>query len=92
MIVGGGSYENVLYENRGTLQPKFDLRIDQEISGEGRILYAAGVAFTEGIIQTQIGPFDAQPGTISPMVRSATIAAASGSRSSPTTSRARRRA
>ncbi len=63
MIVGGGSYENVTYDNRGTVQPKFDLRIDQEIAGEGRILYAAGIAFTEGIIQTPIGPFDAQPGT-----------------------------
>lgn len=63
VIVGGGSYEDVPYDNNGTLQPKFDLRIDQELEGEGRILYAAGVGFTEGIIQTPIGPFDAQRGT-----------------------------
>ena len=63
VIVGGGSFDDVTYDNRGTVQPKFDLRIDQEIAGEGRILYAAGVAYTEGIIQTPIGPFDAQPGT-----------------------------
>jgi outer membrane receptor protein involved in Fe transport len=63
VIVGGGSYEDVPYDNNGTLQPKFDLRIDQEIEGEGRILYAAGVGYTEGIIQTPIGPFDAQRGT-----------------------------
>ncbi|HSL19423.1 MAG TPA: TonB-dependent receptor [Methylomirabilota bacterium] len=63
VIVGGGSYEDVPYDNNGTLQPKLDIRIDQELEHEGRILYAAGVAFTEGIIQTPIGPFDAERGT-----------------------------
>jgi len=63
VIVGGGSYDDVFYDNNGTLQPKFDLRIDQELDGEGRILYSAGIAYTEGIIQTPIGPFDAQRGT-----------------------------
>ena len=63
VTVGGGSYDDATYDNNGTLQPKFDLRLDQEIAGEGRILYSAGIAFTEGIIQTQIGPFDAQRGT-----------------------------
>lgn len=63
VLVGGGSFADVMYENDGTLQPKFDLRIDQELDGEGRILYAAGIGYTEGIIQTPIGPFDAQPGT-----------------------------
>jgi outer membrane receptor protein involved in Fe transport len=63
VLVGGGSYDDVFYDNNGTLQPKFDLRIDQELDGEGRILYSTGVAYTEGIIQTPIGPFDAQRGT-----------------------------
>ena len=63
VLVGGGSYDDVFYDNNGTLQPKFDLRIDQELEGEGRILYAAGIAYTEGIIQTPIGPFDAERGT-----------------------------
>ncbi len=63
VTVGGGSYDDVFYDNNGTLQPKFDLRIDQELDGEGRILYSAGIAYTEGIIQTPIGPFDAQRGT-----------------------------
>jgi iron complex outermembrane receptor protein len=60
--VGGGSFEDVPYDNNGTLQPKFDLRVDQELEDDGRILYAAGIGFTEGIIQTPIGPFDAQRG------------------------------
>ena len=63
VLVGGGSYDDVFYDNNGTLQPKFDLRIDQELEGEGRILYSTGIAYTEGIIQTPIGPFDAQRGT-----------------------------
>ena len=63
VMVGGGSFEDVPYDNNGTLQPKLDLRIDQELEGEGRLLYAAGIAYTEGIIQTPIGPFDAERGT-----------------------------
>jgi len=63
VIVGGGSFADVMYDNTGTTQPKFDLRVDQEISGEGRITYSAGLAFTEGIIQTPIGPFQAQNDT-----------------------------
>jgi iron complex outermembrane receptor protein len=63
VIVGGGSYEDVPYDNNGTFQPKLDIRLDQELDGEGRIVYAAGVGYTEGIIQTPIGPFDAQRGT-----------------------------
>jgi iron complex outermembrane receptor protein len=63
VTVGGGSYEDVPYDNNGTLQPKIDVRVDQELEDEGRLLYAAGVAFTEGIIQTPIGPFDAERGT-----------------------------
>ena len=63
ITVGGGSFADVSYDNSGTQQPKFDLRIDQEISGEGRITYAAGLAYTEGIIQTPIGPFQAQDDT-----------------------------
>ncbi len=60
--VGGGKYENVAYSNRGTRQPRVDLRVDQEVGDGARISYSAGYAGTEGIIQTQIGPFDIQRG------------------------------
>ncbi len=63
VVVGGGSFEDVPYDNNGTLQPKIDVRVDQQIHGEGKIQYAAGIAYTEGIIQTPIGPFDAERGT-----------------------------
>src|SRR5262249_55639283 len=49
-------------ETRGTSQPKFDARVDQEIAG-GRITYAGGVGASQGIIYTGIGPFDIQKGS-----------------------------
>jgi iron complex outermembrane receptor protein len=56
--VGGGSYGDASFANRGTRQPKLDLRLDQELSGGGSLRYGAGIAGTEGIIHTPIGPFD----------------------------------
>jgi iron complex outermembrane receptor protein len=66
--VGGASYpadEDGLgsWENNGTSQPKFILRLDQELGqggANGRITYEGGYAGTEGIIHTGIGPFDIQ--------------------------------
>jgi iron complex outermembrane receptor protein len=58
VVVGGGSYGDASFANRGTRQPKLDLRVDQELAGGGTLRYSAGVAGTEGIIHTPIGPFD----------------------------------
>ncbi len=58
VTVGGGSYDDVAYQNEGTKQPKFDLRVDQELSRDGRITYSAGYAGTQGILHSPIGPFD----------------------------------
>jgi iron complex outermembrane receptor protein len=46
------------YVNEGTSQPKFDARVDYDIAGGGTITFAGGVAGTEGIIHSGIGPFD----------------------------------
>jgi outer membrane receptor protein involved in Fe transport len=51
------------FSNRGTSQPKFDARVDQELGNGGRLTYEGGVAGTQGIIYTGIGPFDIQSGT-----------------------------
>ena len=59
--VGGATYPE--YENQGTSQPKFDARLDQELGNGGRITYSAGVAGTEGIVHSGIGPFDLQSGS-----------------------------
>lgn len=59
--VGGALYPD--YPNQGTSQPKFDARLDQELGNGGRITYSAGVAGTEGIVHSGIGPFDLQSGS-----------------------------
>jgi outer membrane receptor protein involved in Fe transport len=51
------------FSNAGTSQPKFDMRVDQEVGGGGRVTYEGGVAGTHGIVYTGIGPFDIQPGS-----------------------------
>ena len=50
------------FANRGTSQPKFDVRVDQELS-DATISYAGGVAGTSGLSHSGIGPFDMQTGT-----------------------------
>jgi outer membrane receptor protein involved in Fe transport len=66
--VGGAVYPidgqgpvGTAFQNKGTSQPKFDMRVDEEIAG-GRITYGGGVAGTAGLIHTGLGPFDIQPG------------------------------
>jgi iron complex outermembrane receptor protein len=46
------------FANTGTSQPKFDVRADYEMNGGARLTLAGGVAGTEGLIYTGIGPFD----------------------------------
>src|SRR5688500_18745917 len=47
------------FTNEGTSQPKFDGRVDYDLSGDrGRLTFAGGIAGTEGIIHSGIGPFD----------------------------------
>jgi len=49
-----------LFANTGTSHPKLDGRVDYDIEGgnNGRLIFAGGVAGTEGIIHSGIGPFD----------------------------------
>jgi outer membrane receptor protein involved in Fe transport len=63
LTVGGGSFDEVAYTNHGTKQPKLDLRVDQQLAGGGTISYSAGVAATQGIILSPIGPFDLEKGS-----------------------------
>jgi outer membrane receptor protein involved in Fe transport len=45
--------------NEGTSQPKFDARADYDLAADGgRLTFAGGVAGTEGIIHSGIGPFN----------------------------------
>ncbi len=53
----GGPVTGRSFENKGTHQPKLDLRLDHDFSGGASFSYAAGFAGTQGIIHTGIGPF-----------------------------------
>jgi iron complex outermembrane receptor protein len=46
------------YTNTGTSQPKFDARVDYDIAGGGTVSFSGGVAGTEGMVHSGIGPFD----------------------------------
>lgn len=51
------------FVNEGTSQPKFDGRVDYDMVGGGIVSVSGGVAGTEGIIHSGIGPFDIASGT-----------------------------
>lgn len=51
------------FQNAGTKQPKFDVRLDQDMSSGGRVSYSAGYSGTSGLIHTGIGPFNIQSGS-----------------------------
>lgn len=51
------------FQNDGTKQPKFDVRLDQDMSDGGRVSYSAGYSGTTGLIHTGIGPFNIQSGS-----------------------------
>ena len=59
---GGATY--LAFPNQGTSQPRFDARVDQELSEHEHLTYAGGVAGTQGIIHTGLGPFDIQSGSV----------------------------
>lgn len=62
-VTGGGQYPG--FENQGTTQPKFDVRVDYDHpDGRQKYIFAGGLTGTEGIIHTGIGPFDIQSGTV----------------------------
>ena len=68
--VGGAPYPldgagpfGAAFANRGTSQPKFDVRVDQELANGGQFTYSGGVAGTEGLSHTGVGPFDIQRGS-----------------------------
>ena len=60
-IDGAGAF-GTAFANRGTSQPKFDVRVDQELS-DATLSYSGGVAGTQGIVHSGVGPFDVQPGS-----------------------------
>jgi iron complex outermembrane receptor protein len=51
------------YTNTGTAQPKFDARVDYDAPSGAKVTMSGGVAGTEGVMHTGIGPFDINSGS-----------------------------
>jgi len=52
------------YSNQGTTQPKFDGRVDYDYADGKKLVISGGVAGTDGIMHTGIGPFDINQGSV----------------------------
>ena len=64
LIPNGGTTAYPVYKNEGTQQPKFDARVDYDFEDPSRkLVMAAGVAGTDGMMHTGIGPFRIRTGS-----------------------------
>jgi iron complex outermembrane receptor protein len=58
LIPNGGTTSYPNYVNEGSTQPKLDVRVDYDFADPGRKLtFAGGIAGTDGMMHTGIGPF-----------------------------------
>jgi outer membrane receptor protein involved in Fe transport len=52
------------FGNTGTTQPKFDTRVDYDGPDGRKMTFAGGVSGTKGIMESGIGPFDIDSGSV----------------------------
>jgi outer membrane receptor protein involved in Fe transport len=52
------------FANTGTTQPKFDARVDYDYEDGRKLSFSGGVAGTDGIMHSGIGPFDIRSGSV----------------------------
>jgi iron complex outermembrane receptor protein len=52
------------FANTGTTQPKFDARVDYDYEDGRNLSFSGGVAGTDGIMHSGIGPFDINSGSV----------------------------
>lgn len=52
------------FANTGTTQPKFDARVDYDYEDGRALSFSGGVAGTDGIMHSGIGPFDINSGSV----------------------------
>jgi outer membrane receptor protein involved in Fe transport len=52
------------FSNQGTTQPKFDGRVDYDYPDGKKLMISGGVAGTDGIMHTGIGPFGINSGSV----------------------------
>ncbi len=60
----GGGTPYPAYTNTGTTQPKFDGRLDYDYDDGRKLSISGGVAGTDGIMHSGIGPFDINSGSV----------------------------
>jgi outer membrane receptor protein involved in Fe transport len=63
LIPNGGTTSYPAFDNQGTSQPKFDLRVDRDFDDGKKVTFSGGSAGTAGIMESGIGPFKIQNGT-----------------------------
>jgi outer membrane receptor protein involved in Fe transport len=51
------------FVNQGSTQPKFDARLDYDYPDGRKLSFSGGIAGTDGLMHTGIGPFDIASGT-----------------------------
>jgi outer membrane receptor protein involved in Fe transport len=64
LIKNGGTTPYPAFTNEGTKQPKFSARLDRDFSDGQRLTFEGGTAGTSGIMETGIGPFRINSGTM----------------------------
>jgi outer membrane receptor protein involved in Fe transport len=52
------------FNNQGTTQPKFDARVDYDYPDGRKLSFSGGIAGTDGIMHSGIGPFDINSGSV----------------------------
>jgi iron complex outermembrane receptor protein len=52
------------FTNQGTTQPKFDARVDYDYEDGRKLSFSGGMAGTDGIMHSGIGPFDIASGSV----------------------------
>ena len=52
------------FDNSGSTQPKFDVRVDRDYENGRKLVLQGGVAGTNGILHSGIGPFQIDNGTV----------------------------
>ncbi len=52
------------FKNTGTTQPKFDARVDYDYEDGRKLSFSGGIAGTDGIMHSGIGPFDINSGSV----------------------------
>jgi outer membrane receptor protein involved in Fe transport len=52
------------FTNQGTTQPKFDARVDYDYEDGRKLSFSGGLAGTDGIMHSGIGPFDIRSGSV----------------------------